>query len=669
MARIGVFVCHCGENIARTVNCAKVAEEAAKMPGVVYALDYKYMCSDPGQEIILKAIKEHRLTSVVVAACSPHMHEKTFRGTASRGGLNPYMCEQANIREHCSWVHESIPEGTDKAIDIVRTLVAKVMRDQPLDVIKVPVTKRCMVIGGGIAGIQAALDVAAAGYEVVLVERQASIGGHMSQLSETFPTLDCSQCILTPRMVEVAQHPKIKLYTFSEVEAVSGYVGNFKVKIRRKARYVKEEVCIRCGLCTQKCPAKKIPNEFNCGLDNRTAIHVPFPQAVPNIPRIDRENCTWFQKGKCGVCKKICPVNAVDYEMEDKIVEEDIGAIVVATGYELYDIAGNDPNGLYSGYGEYGKGKYADVIDGLQFERLASASGPTGGEIRRPSDGKEPKTIAFLACIGSRDNQKGISFCSNICCMYLAKHAMLYEHKVHGGKGYIFYMDIRSGGKSYDEFVRRAVEEDHVCYVRGRVSKVYKRGDKIVLRGTDTLLGRPIELEADMVVLATAVTPSPGVEKLAQMLGIPYDKYKFLSEAHPKLRPVETVTAGIYLAGCCQGPKDIPLTVAQASGAASKVLALLSRSELEREPTVAKVDETTCVACWCCYEVCPYNAIEKKEIRDRKGNLIKMVANVNRGLCQGCGLCAATCRSGSIDLAGFNDEQLMAEIEALAQVR
>ena len=663
--KIGVYICYCGENIGRTVDCAAVAKACAELPGVVDSVDYKYMCSDPGQNIIKNAIREKGLQGVVVASCSPHMHEKTFRRACSDSGLNPFLCEIANLREHCSWVHEDVPAATRKAIDLVRMAVEKVKRNGELEPIRVPVTKRALVVGGGIAGIQAALDVANAGFEVVLVEKEPSIGGHMSQLSETFPTLDCSQCILTPRMVEVYQHPRIKLLSYSEVEKVEGFIGNFKVTIRRKARSVIEERCTGCGLCVQKCPTKKAPSEFEQGLAKRPAIYVPFPQAVPNKPVIDRNVCTHFRTGKCGICKKVCGRDAIDFEQQDQFVTEDIGAIIVATGYQLYSISKKPDDSAIKGYGEYGYGKYPDVIDGLQFERIASASGPSSGEIRRPSDQKEPKKVVFIQCVGSRDEAKGFTYCSKICCMYTAKHAMLYKHKVHDGEAYVFYMDIRAGGKMYEEFVRRAIEEDGVKYIRGRVSRIYPSGGKYIVKGEDTLAGEPIEIDADMVVLATAMIAQPNAQKLAQVLGVPYDGYGFYQEVHPKLRPVEVSTAGIFLAGACQSPKDIPEAVAMASAAASKALVLFGSDQLEREPTVAKVNEATCIGCFYCQKVCAYNAIEVKEIRDRKGNLVKTVASVNPGLCQGCGTCNATCPSKSIELLGYTDEQIFAEITAL----
>ncbi|MFA6108133.1 MAG: CoB--CoM heterodisulfide reductase iron-sulfur subunit A family protein [Candidatus Latescibacterota bacterium] len=658
MARIGVFICHCGENISRTVEVSAVAEAARRMPGVVCAVDYKYMCSDPGQQMIRQAIEEQRLTGVVVAACSPRMHESTFRRAAAEAGLNPFRLEMANIREHCSWVHEDRSVATAKAEEIVRTLVAKVRRNRDLRPISVPVEPTALVIGGGIAGIQAALDIANAGQKVILVEQSPSIGGHMARLSETFPTLDCSQCILTPRMVEVASHPNITLMTYSEVEQVTGFVGNFEVTIRRRARYVDLNKCTGCGECWNKCPNKKIPSEFDAGLGKRTAIYTPFPQAVPNKPVIDRERCIRLTRGKgCGLCEKACPRGAIDFAAVDELVTVRVGAMVVATGFKLWD---------HAAYGELGAGKIADVIDGFQFERLASASGPTAGRILRPSDGQEPQTVVFLQCCGSRDEKAGQPYCSKICCMYTAKHAMLYRHKVHHGRAIVFYMDVRAAGKGYEEFVRRAIEADGAEYVRGRVSRLYRRPDgKIVVRGVDTLAGRPMTVEADLVVCADAVVPRDSARQLAQLIGLGYDAHGFYSEAHPKLRPVETAVAGVFLAGACQSPKDIPETVAQASASASKVLALFSKPQLAREPVVARTNPATCVHCRACIHTCPYRAVEDREITDRQGRVLRVVASVNEGLCQGCGTCVSVCRSNSIDLDGFTDEQVCAQILAL----
>jgi heterodisulfide reductase subunit A len=423
-----------------------------------------------------------------------------------------------------------------------------------------------MVIGGGISGIQAALDIANSGYEVVLVERLPSIGGHMAQLSETFPTLDCSQCILTPRTVEMGHHEKIKLATYSEVEEVTGQGGNFRVKVRRKPAYVDWERCTGCGLCQEKCPWR-VPSDFERGMGKRKVIYTLSPQAVPNKPVIDREHCVYFQKGgKCGVCVKFCPVEAIDFQQKEEIWEEQVGAIVVATGYDLYPM---------ERLVEYGGGRYPDVIDSLQFERLLSASGPTGGEIRRPSDGAVPKEVVFVQCAGSRDPERGVAYCSQICCMYTAKQALLYKHKVRDGQAYVFYIDIRAGGKGYEEFVQRAMEEG-VLYLRGKVSKIFSQNDKVMVWGADTLSGKRVEIRADLVVLATAILPSQETSDLKEKLGIKIDESGFYEEAHPQVRPVESGVPGIYLAGAGQGPKDIPEAVAQGSAAAAKVLAIFA---------------------------------------------------------------------------------------------
>ncbi|MFQ5441094.1 MAG: 4Fe-4S binding protein [Thermodesulfobacteriota bacterium] len=655
MPRIGVFVCQCGNNIAETVDTEKVAEEIKKLPGVVYTTDAKFMCSSPGQEMLKEAIKKNRLDGIIVSACSPHMHEKTFRKACEGCGLNPYMCEITNIREQCSWVHKDKTKktGTVKSIDLTRMTLQRLKKNQPLKKIKIPVNKTALVIGGGVAGVQAALDIAEGGREVILVEKEPSIGGNMARLSETFPTMDCSQCILTPKMVEAELHDRIRILSYSEVEKIDGYIGNFTVQIRKKARYVIEDLCTGCGECWEKCPFK-VKSEFEMGLNVRKVIYTPFPQSVPNIPVIDAPNCAMIQKGKCGVCAKVCGPKCIDFKQEDTILTENVGAIVVATGYDLM------PN---ERFGEYGYGRIKDVINGLQFERLASSSGPTGGEIRRPSDGEVPKNVVFIQCVGSRDEKKGVSYCSKICCMYTAKHTMLYKHKVHDGQSYVFYMDIRSGGKRYEEFVRGAIEEEGAMYLRGRVSRVYEKSGKVVVQGADTLSDSQVEIEADMVVLATALVSRPGADTLAQKLGIGYDKHQFYNEYHPKLKPVETVTAGIYLAGTCMGPMDIPESVAQGSATASKVLALFSADEMAREPITALVNEQTCNACWDCVVACPYTAIEKTEVKDRQGNVIRMLAHVNEGVCTGCGTCVCACRSKAIDLKGYTDEQVY---EALA---
>ncbi len=656
MARIGVFICHCGSNIAGVVSVEKVVEAAQTLPGVRVSMDYKYMCSDPGQNLIINTIKEQGLDRVVVGSCSPRMHENTFRASVERAGLNPYMLEIANIREHVSWVHSDNKDAaTDKAIKLVELAVAKVRRNEPLQKMYAAIEKRALVIGGGIAGIQAALDIAANGYKVMLVEKEPSIGGRMSQLDKTFPTMDCSACILTPKMVAVAQNKNITLQTYAEVAEVHGYVGNFEVKIKKKARFVNMAKCIGCGVCTEKCPSKKTLSEFNANIAARKAIYTPFPQAVPNIPVIDKDSCLYFATGKCKVCEKVCPAEAIDYTQEDEIITERFGAIVVATGYDLYD---------HSRYGEYGYGEIPDVITGLQLERMINSGGPTGGHVKRPSDGKEPETVVFIQCVGSRDDAKGKPYCSRVCCMYTAKQALLLKEHYPNSQAFVFYMDIRAAGKGYEEFVQRVQTEYGVVYLRGRVSRIYEKKDHLLVKGVDTLSGQQVEIKADMVVLATGLEPKKEAQNLAQLLHIGYDQNGFYTELHPKLAPVETQIAGVYLAGCCQSPKDIPDTVAQASATAAKVGALLSQESLEIEPMISEVNPLLCSGCRMCYHACPYSAIEMEDKEIRRGD-VRCVAKVLTSVCKGCGVCAAGCYCKAIDLKGWTDRQLMEEIGVL----
>ena len=606
MQRIGVFVCHCGSNIAATVDVKKVVEVIRNEPGVVHAEDYQYMCSEAGQAKILAAVKEHSLTGIVVCSCSPRMHETTFRNAAAEAGLNPYMVEIANIREQCSWIHKDIMEGTFKAVVLARAAVAKVNLNTPLYPGESRVTKRALVIGGGIAGIQTALDIADAGYEVDIVEKTPSIGGRMSQIDKTFPTLDCSACILTPKMVDAAANEKINIYTYSEVENVSGFVGDFTVDIRKKARSVDMNKCTGCGVCQEKCPSKKTPSEFNRGLNNRSAIYTPFAQAIPNVPVIDREACIKFKTGKCGLCSKVCGANAIDYEQKDEIVTNKYGAIVVATGFDMIKLDKFD---------EYAYSQSKDVITSFELERIMNAAGPTKGHLERMSDGKAPKEIVFIQCVGSRcSDERGKPYCSKVCCMYTAKHAMLIRDKYPDTNVTVFYIDVRTPGKNFDEFYRRAVEEYGVHYVKGQVGKVMPQADgSLLVRGVDLIDNRQIVKKADMVVLAAAIEPNKDVRKIATMLTASIDTNNFLTEAHPKLRPVESPTAGIFLSGMSQGPKDIPETVAQAGAAAIKVVGLLAKDKLLTNPCTAKSDELLCNGCSQCANVCPYGAISYEE--------------------------------------------------------
>jgi len=661
MPKIGVFVCWCGSNIAATVDVKKVAEAVKEEPGVVYTADYQYMCSEAGQSMIRKAIKENGLTGVVVCSCSPRMHETTFRKAVVAAGLNPYMVEIANIREQCSWIHKDKEEATEKAVILARTAIAKLNLNQPLTAGESPVIKRALVIGGGIAGIQSALDIAEAGYEVDIVEKSPTIGGKMAQLDKTFPTLDCAACILTPKMVDAAQNEKINLYTYSEVESVSGFVGNFNVKIKKKARYVKEELCSGCGVCTEKCPSRKSKNEFNEGLDNRGAIYIPFAQAIPNVPVIDTSACLRFKTGKCGICAKNCPADAINFEQQDEIIERQYGAIVVATGYKLISLENFD---------EYSYTQCPDVVTSLEFERIMNAAGPTKGQLIRPSDKTHPHTIVFVQCVGSRDTSgRGKPYCSKVCCMYTAKHAMLVREKYPDTEVYVFYIDVRTPGKNFEEFYRRAVEQYGVNYIKGMVGKIAEKNGKLIVQGSDLIANEQVVIEADMVVLAAAIEPDPSARSIATMLTASIDTNNFFTEAHPKLRPVESPTAGIFLSGVCQGPKDIPETVAQATSAAAKVIGLLSKEKLLSNPCVSSSDEMLCSGCSNCEKVCPYGAISfiDKTFKIAGKTEARRVAKVNEAICQGCGACTVACPSGAMDLKGFTNKQILAEVDAICR--
>ncbi|AEE17449.1 CoB--CoM heterodisulfide reductase iron-sulfur subunit A family protein [Treponema brennaborense] len=665
MQRIGVFVCHCGTNIAGTVDVRSVAEVLKHEPGVVFSTEYQYMCSEAGQNIIKDAIKEHKLTGAVICSCSPRMHEATFRKTAAAAGLNSYMVEIANIREQCSWIHKDMATGTEKAIALGKAAVAKVHLNAPLTPGESPVTKRALVIGGGIAGIQTALDIADAGFEVDIVEKQPTIGGKMTQIDKTFPTLDCAACILTPKMVDCAQSDKIKIYSYSEVSDVKGFVGNFTVTIKRKARYVDETKCTGCGICTEKCPQKKIPNEFNLGMNNRTAVYIPFAQAVPKVATIDANSCMMLKSGKCGICSKVCGAGAIDYTQKDQFIEEKYGAIVVATGFNPIKI---------DQYDEFAYAQSKDVVTSLEFERLTNAAGPTSGTLLRPSDGKHPHTIVFVQCVGSREQNSckgGKEYCSKICCMYTAKHAMLTREKYPDTDVYVFYIDVRTPGKNFDEFYRRAVEQYGVHYVKGMVGKVVPRADGTLdVQASDLISNEQLHISADMVVLAAAIEPDKTARPLATLLTASMDTNDFFTEAHPKLRPVESPTAGVFLSGTCQGPKDIPETVAQAGAAASKVISLLVKDKLTGNPCVARSNELMCNGCSSCEKVCPYGAItyaDKEFKMPDRTVAVRRVAQVNSAVCQGCGACTVACPSGAMDLNGFSNSQIMAEVDAICR--
>jgi heterodisulfide reductase subunit A len=641
--RIGVYVCHCGTNISAKVDVAAVAKFAAGLSGVVISREYKYMCSDPGQELIKADIGEYGLDRVVVASCSPRMHEPTFRRALASGGLNPYLLEMANIRELVSWVTADKAAATEKAKAMVQGAVERVWYHEPLEDTYVPASKDVVVVGGGIAGIVTALKLADAGLHVTLVEREATIGGNMAKFDKTFPTLDCSACILTPKMVEVSQHPNIELMTLAEVTKVDGFVGNFDVTIKQKPRYVDMKDCTGCGTCWEKCP-KKVESEFDMGLGTRKAIYLAFPQAVPNKPMIDKESCTYFQTGKCKACELFCPAKAIRFDQQEELVTRHVGAIVVATGYTLPDIAAERP--------QYGHKRFKGVYTGLEFERMCNASGPTTGEIIG-RNGKTPKAVAVLHCIGSRDTDR--PYCSRVCCMAAVKFAHLVQDRT-GAQVYDFYIDMRAYGKGYEEFYNR-VREEGVQFIRGKVAEITEAGDQLIVRGEDTLRGRVVALPVDMVVLATATVPQPDAGEVAVRFGIGRSAEGFFSEEHPKLEPLKTATEGIFLAGACQAPRDIPDTVAQASGAAAEVLAKLSSGLVKISATTAYVNEQQCSGCQVCVPVCPYNAIAF--------NPEMKTVSVNAAKCKGCGTCVASCPSGAMHIHHYETKQLLEQIEGV----
>ncbi|MBN2156071.1 MAG: CoB--CoM heterodisulfide reductase iron-sulfur subunit A family protein [Candidatus Lokiarchaeota archaeon] len=644
--RIGVFICRCGRNIAHTVDIDKAIEEIKKKHDVAFIEENMYMCSDPGQNLLKEAIHSKDLNRVVVAACSRDMHEPTFMSATKEADLNPYLLEMANIREQVSWVHENKEDATNKAVKIIESAIERVKMNTPLTALEIPVTQKALVIGGGIAGIQSALDIADSGYDVTLIEKASSIGGHMSQLAETFPTLDCSQCILTPKMVAVSHHPKIELLTCAEVEVVDGFVGNFKVRIRKNPRYV-TEMCNMCNDCVEVCPVV-VHDEYNMGLSPRKAIYIAFPQAVPAYYVIDPKTCLGIDPLICSKCAEVCEQDAVDFDMRGEIMEDTFGAIIVATGYEPYPI---------ESIGEYGYGLIPDVISGLEFERLLSANGPTAGVIRRPSDGKEPETVVFIHCTGSRDPAKHLPYCSKICCMYATKHALQFKHLNHNATAINFYIDVRTAGKDYEEFYKRAAEEERVIYIRGKVSELLQDGNRILIRGVNTIAGEGVELHADMVVLANGLIPSEGTKEISSILKLSCDSIGFIKEAHPKLKPVETAISGVFVAGTASGPKDIPETVSNASAAAAKAITILSHKTLERPPQIAEIEQTTCGKCHTCIHVCPYGAI----YYDSTSNKVL----IREALCEGCGSCAAACPSGSIELKNSTYRSISASIKAL----
>jgi heterodisulfide reductase subunit A2 len=648
MSRIGVFVCHCGLNIAKTVRVSELVEFARTLPDVVVAEEYKFMCSTPGQELIQNDIKKHNLDRVIVAACSPLMHEKTFRKVIENAGLNQYLLTIVNVREQTSWVTPDIEVGTAKGKALINGAVYRSRLLNPLVSRVIDVNPDVVVVGGGIAGIQAALELADVGKKVYLVEKSPTIGGHMAQFDKTFPTLDCSACILTPKMDAVLQHKNIEMLTYCEVTEVKGYVGNFDITVKQKARYVDHDKCNACLACTEKCPGKGV-SEWDEGLARKKAISIPFPQAVPQKPVIDRNACTYFLKGKCRLCEKTCEQKAIDFEQEDSFINIKAGAVIVSTGYDLMDTRP---------LVQYGYGKYPGVYSSLEVERLFNSAGPTGGKVTM-RNGKEPQAIAILHCIGSRDKNHH-EHCSKVCCMYSLKFSHLFKEKTSADV-YQFYIDMRAAGKGYEEFYNRLIEED-VKFIRGkgaRITESTEEPGRLIVEAEDTLTARFINLPVDMVVLSPAIVPRADSKDVGRLFNLSSDKHGFFMERHPKLAPLSTMTEGVFIAGVCQGPKDIPDTVAQALGAAAEALTIVVKDKMELEATTAMVNPAYCCGCQNCVRVCPYGA--------PSFNVQKGVSEINEALCKGCGQCAAACPTSAIIARHFTNEQVMAEMEGLME--
>ena len=650
--KVGVYICHCGTNIAGMVDVQEVTRWASEQPGVAIAREYKFMCSSLGQDLVEKDIKKYGLSRVVVAACSPHMHEKTFRGACQRAGLNPFLFEMANIRELDSWTTTDHVAATHKAKSLIKGAVERVVHHQPLDPIEVDINPNVLVIGGGITGITSALELANAGYHVYLVERQPSIGGHMAQWDKTFPTLDCAACILTPRMVEVGQHPNITLLTYSEVEEVEGYLGSYTVTVRKKARYINEDLCTGCGICEEKCPKKVLDEEFNVGLGNRKAIYRSFPQAVPMYPVVDVETCTYFIKGKCKACQIFCPPQAIDFDQKDELTKIEVGSVILATGYDPFD-ARRIP--------QYGYGQLANVFTSLQFERMVNASGPTSGRILLRDRVTEPKGVAIIHCVGSRDENYN-EYCSRACCMYSLKFAHLVRERLPEAEVYNFYIDIRAAGKRYEEFYHRVMKEG-AHFIRGRVAEVNnvaqtaEEEGKLIVQVYDTLVGAQRRIPVDMVVLSVGMEARHDARKVATLFGMGCDFSGFFIERHPKLDPILTMTEGIFIAGACQGPMAIPESVAQGAAAAMRAASLIAQGTVLIEPIRAHINEEQCSGCRICNNLCPYNAIVYHD--DRKASEVIAV------LCQGCGTCVTACPSAAISAPHFTRQQLMSQIEGI----
>lgn len=644
--RIGVYICHCGLNIAHVINVDTLKEKSTNLENVVLVKNLPFMCSETGQETIIEDIKTDDLTHILVAACTPKLHESTFRRVLEKAGLNQYMLEMVNIREQCSWVHMEEPQlATQKAFDMIRMGIARLKLLDPLNVKKVTANKDILVIGGGVAGIEAAINLADSGYHVHMVEKESTIGGRMALLNEVFPTNDCSICVLAPKMNDVQQHPFINLITYAEVTEVKGFSGNFDITVTKKPRYVLEDKCKGCvDECSRVCPIS-IPNKFDMNIGKTKAINLPIPQAVPQVAYIDNDFCVG-----CGLCLQACPADAIDYGMQEEQISFKVGAIILASGSKLFDASRKQ---------EYGYGIYADVITNMELERLLNATGPTKGNVLVPSTQDVPKTVSFIQCVGSRDETVGNSYCSRICCMSSMKNAQLLKERYPDINIKIHYIDIRAYGEMYEEYYIRS-QSMGIDFIRGKVSEVQKDfNDKLFLRFEDTLSGTIYEEHSDLVVLSTGIEATDDSDKIGRMLNLSRRPDNFFASAHPKMRPIESHIKGIYVVGCASGPKEIQASISQGLAASAKAMQLLSKGEIETDPQSAHVFSDKCIGCKICEDSCQFGKIK---VQDGQ-------ALVDELTCYACGACSASCPTNAIEMRNSTDNQIFAQIKAATEVK